>query len=93
MKLVALIVAGVLTASCSQMQAPQLSEVSLACMRIDETYPFHELIADGYDVSYDSDVWYLNGESIGYAENEDEAFVACGPVDLIDVLYNYGDNK
>ena len=65
---------------------------AITCIRIPgETNVFETMISDGWDIAYENDRWIVQGEIIGAAEFEDEAFDACGPTWLINTIEKYNN--
>ena len=63
-----------------------LSTEATQCIRIgsaDTDPTLHNLEWLGITTDYESGRWIIDGEIVGTAENEDEAFDACGSVELI----------
>lgn len=97
----AMVVAGLtstLISAENEVKAPSAVTVeetlpdAIACIRIPaDTTVFTTMIADGWDISYENDRWIVQGEIIGAAEFEDEAFDACGPTWLINTIEKYNE--
>ncbi len=61
-------------------------EANSTCIEINTDHDFAKIVDAGNVVEYENNIWQLNDEPIGYAEYEDEAFIACGSPDVIDTL-------